>query len=153
MSAEVAGLRRELRSIERLIEDLLQQQRELCLWLTCLKPAGSQRALALNAVAAPADVPCLTSPGSQSWASVVKVRKRLSLPLYHPSSIGGDFIPVSNFFSPLAELPCPFSYSTSCLHCGPCLFCHRKTFHSSQFHLVLGFDVPFIASCTMNLSL
>ena len=69
-SAEVAGLRQALRSIEWLIEDLLQWQTELCFQLTCLEG-----------------------------------RKRLSLPLYNPFGIGRDVIPLSSFFSILAELP------------------------------------------------
>lgn len=63
-----------------------------------------QIALVSDAAAAPADVHCLTSPGSPSWQSVVKSRKRLSLPLYDLFGIGRDVIPLSNF-SPLAEIP------------------------------------------------
>ncbi len=64
---------------------------------------GSQRplALALDAV----DVPGPASPCSPSLASVVKGRKRFSLPLYDSSGIGGDDIPLTNFLSPLTELP------------------------------------------------
>lgn len=64
---------------------------------------GSQRplALALDAV----DVLGLASPCSPSWASVVKGRKIFFFPLYDSSGIGGDDIPLTNFFSPLTELP------------------------------------------------
>lgn len=65
-SAEVAGLRQELRSTE----DLLQRQTELCFQLTRLES-----------------------------------HKRLPLPLYNPFGIGRDVIPLSSFFSLLAELP------------------------------------------------
>ena len=53
--AEVAELKGELQSIEQLIEDLLQQQTELCSWLTSLESVGSQRPLALAAAATHAD--------------------------------------------------------------------------------------------------
>ncbi|KAL7406534.1 hypothetical protein ABVT39_021764 [Epinephelus coioides] len=101
-AAEVTEMRAELRSIEQLIEDLLQQQSKLCSRLPYLKPAGNQRTLAADAAAGAAEVP--GSPSScPSCSSVVKGNRRLSLPLYDPSGTGGgDDIPFTN--SPLAEL-------------------------------------------------
>ncbi|KAL7404434.1 hypothetical protein ABVT39_014751 [Epinephelus coioides] len=100
-AAEVTGMRAKLRSIERLIEDLLQRQSELCSRLSYLEPAGNQRTLVADAAA---KVPGLLS-SLPSWSSVVKGNRRLSLPLYDPSGTGGgDDIPLTNFFSSLAEL-------------------------------------------------
>lgn len=101
-AAEIAELKGELRSIERLIEDLLQQQMELCSWLACLESADSEQPLAAAATA-PTGASGLASP---SWSSVANGRKRLSLPLYDPLNIGSDDdISLRHFFSPLAGLP------------------------------------------------
>lgn len=89
----------ELRSIERLIKDLLQWQTEQ---LTCLESTRCQRPLASDAAAAP-DVPGLTSPCPPTWVSVVNGHKKLSLPLYNPFGTCAK-TSHSNFLSPLAEL-------------------------------------------------
>ncbi|KAJ8381305.1 hypothetical protein SKAU_G00020830 [Synaphobranchus kaupii] len=54
--SEIAELKTELRSIEQLIEDLLQWQSVLCSRLSCLEPADSQRPLASYAAVATTDV-------------------------------------------------------------------------------------------------
>ncbi|KAL7370800.1 hypothetical protein ABVT39_011482 [Epinephelus coioides] len=78
-STKAAALKNELRSIEQLIEDLLQQQTVLSSQLASLKPAGSQLPRVSTAMTA-----AVSGPGSSAtWALVVKGRKRLSLPLSH----------------------------------------------------------------------
>lgn len=90
LSVEVGQLKIKLRSIEQLIEDLLQHKMELFSQLAYLEPVSSQRPSASETAGTPADVPGLTSPFPPSWVSVVKGHKRLSLPLYDPSGVGGD---------------------------------------------------------------
>ncbi len=105
---------------------------------------GSQRtlALALDAV----DVLGLASPCSSYWAFLVKGCKIFSFPLYDSSGIGGDDIPLTNFFSPLTELPqepvlSPIISSTA--HGPICAADHQKV---PYFKLICAADhqkVPY----------
>lgn len=135
LQAEVGEIKNEFRSIERLIKELLQWQSELCSRLTCLEPVGSQRPFSSATV----------SPRSPAWSYVVNGRKRFSLPLCDWSAVGGDDIPLSNFFSPLAGHPlklllshhiaCPWSGRGAAYPVG-----HQKTSHLP--HIVVPFISP-----------
>ncbi len=102
-TAENMEQKTELQSIERLIEDLLQQQSVLCFRLASLEPVDTQRSLVLDAEAASADVPGLNS--TPLWSAIVKGTKKLSLPLYDSFGISFNDITLSNFFSPCRSLP------------------------------------------------
>ena len=111
-SDEVSSLQCELRSIERLIEELLQRQTELSSRLSSLEP-GASGPLAADAVAGPSHA-VMSSPGLSSWTSIVQGRKKhnkkISLPLYEPPSIiDTSTITLKNFFSPLTDI----SYETA----------------------------------------
>lgn len=110
VSAETVELKSELRSIERLIEELLQRQSDLCSRLARLEPSvdltpWTAAPSAAPPSAAPPDVPGQSSPQPPPiWTSVVKGTNRLFFPLYDPPDVD---IPLSNFFSPLAEPELP----------------------------------------------
>lgn len=117
-------LKGELRSIERLIEELLQRQSELCSRLAILEAPGAWRSsAAAAAAAAPGDVPAMSAdPGAPSasgplsspWMSVDRPRMRVSLPLYASDAEDDDgLVPLSNFFAPLAELTLPATCSNT----------------------------------------
>lgn len=104
---------------------------------------GSQRplALALDAV----DVLGLASPCSSYWAFVVKGCKIFSFPLYDSSSIGGDDIPHTNFFSPLTELPqepvlSPIISSTA--HGPICAADHQKVPYFKLIWFAISYTRP-----------
>lgn len=102
ISVETVELKSELRSIERLIEELLQRQSDLCSRLARLEPLVDQTPWTAAPSAVPPDVPGPSSPLPPTWTSIVQGTNRLSFPLYDPPDVD---IPLSNFFSPLAELP------------------------------------------------
>ena len=98
---EVVELQTELRSIERLINDLLQRQAALCSRLESLERVDNEWPFASDVAAASTVVHCLSS--SPSWSTVVKGKRKVSLPLF--DSFGANDIALSNLFSPLAKLP------------------------------------------------
>ncbi|KAJ8346952.1 hypothetical protein SKAU_G00283530 [Synaphobranchus kaupii] len=106
-----------------------ERQSVLCSRLSCLEPADSQRPLASDAAAATTDVLRRQSlllsqmdvlqqdaprssesdaPGPSSnhpfpWSDVVRIGRRVSLPLFSPDDVD-ESIPMSNFIAPLEKL-------------------------------------------------
>ncbi|KAL7396223.1 hypothetical protein ABVT39_002473 [Epinephelus coioides] len=103
-AAEIVELKSELRSLEQLIDDLLQRQSVLCSRLARLEPEANLQPLAPAPTVAATKVPGPSS--TSSWSFVVRGTKKFSLPLFASPDIGSeDSIPLTNLFSPLASLP------------------------------------------------
>ena len=105
-NAEMVELKCELRSLQRLIEELLQRQSDLRSRLARLEPSVDLPPGIAASPAAPPDIPGPSSRQSPTWTPIMRGAKRLSLPFYDTFDVD---IPLSNFFSPLAEpvLPAP----------------------------------------------
>lgn len=94
-SAVVNELNAEIRIIERPIKYLPRHQSDHCsgkqkkVLCASVEPAHSRPPPMVN-VAVPLGEPGSTLDLSPSWASVVKGRKRVSLPLYEPFETGAD---------------------------------------------------------------
>ena len=97
LTAEVADLQTELRSIERLIDDLLQRQALLSSRLKSLEHRDSEWPPLPDAATTSSDAPGPSS--TPSWSCVAKGNRKVGLPLYD-SFIAND-ISLSNFFPPL----------------------------------------------------
>ncbi|KAL7398411.1 hypothetical protein ABVT39_009423 [Epinephelus coioides] len=95
---ELSCLRSELRSIEGLLDDVLQRQSLLLTRMEALQRGAS---ISTNAA-----VPGTSAVPSPSWATVARKSGRVSLPLFTPGSDDNDedSIPLSNFFAPLEKL-------------------------------------------------
>lgn len=123
----------ELKSIEPLIVELLQQQSDLCSRLAHLEPQVDQPPWTPISSTTPPDVPGPSSPQSPTWALIVKGTKRLSLPVYDPPDAD---IPLSNFFSLLAEPDTPDSAPRHLAHrtvlAQPALRKHHAPFTSTS---------------------
>lgn len=93
---DVAELRRELQSIDRCVEGLLQRQSELLSQIACLEaPSTNLNPLQEDAA------------GSSTWATVVRNKRRISLPLF-PDPLDDDDhddpLMLQNRFHPLRGL-------------------------------------------------
>ena len=108
-TAEVADLQTELRSIGRLIDDLLQRQALLSSRLKSLEHRDSEWPPLPEAVTTSSDAPGPSS--TPSWSCVAKGNRKVGLPLY--DSFSANDISLSNFFSPLSRLPTGPSASSS----------------------------------------
>lgn len=86
-------IKSELRAIDQLINDLLDQKTALAAKLALLEP--------------PLDAALDPPQSSTPWVPVVNGKKKLSLPLFDSSYPGPGETPLSNFFSPLALLESP----------------------------------------------
>ncbi len=96
----ISEIKGELVSIEQLISVLLQWQTDLGSRLASPElPESTSLPVKVNR---PDTVD--PSPGCSTWASVVKGKKRLSLPLYDSQDDSTD-LELCNFFTPLAALP------------------------------------------------
>ena len=106
---ELSCLKSELRSIETLLDDVLQRQSLLLARVEALQQDVPRSA---NAVHRTSDTPL------PPWSSVAKKGRRVSLPLFSPGmdKCDDDPIPLSNSFTPLeklAELPATSSSTAS----------------------------------------
>lgn len=96
------------KSFEELINELLQQQTQLNVRLAALE---------LPCHSAPCSVESahLDESPNNRWSDIVKGKRAMSLPLFDPRT-DKDYLPLSNFFAPLAELtdsPAPGSRATT----------------------------------------
>jgi hypothetical protein len=94
---ELSCLKSELRSIATLLDDVLQRQSSLLARVEALQQDGPSSA---NADHRTSDAPF------SSWTTAVKKGRRVSLPFFSPDldEYDDDFIPLSNFFTPLEKL-------------------------------------------------
>ena len=94
---ELSCLKSELRSIATLLDDVLQRQSSLLARVEALQQDGPSSA---NADHRTSDAPF------SSWTTAVKEGRRFSLPFFSPDldEYDDDFIPLSNFFTPLEKL-------------------------------------------------
>eukprot|EP00064_Thunnus_orientalis_P006326 superscaffoldBa00000654_g6342 len=99
-SSFISEIKGELVSIEQLISVLLQRQTDLGSRPASLElPVSTSLTLKVNR-----HDTVDPSPGCSTWASVVKGKKRLSLPLYDSQDDSTE-LELCNFFTPLAALP------------------------------------------------